>query len=122
MEGGGPQPFSVEVDTCVHCWCTMLPSMDLSATSSPGGYRKWIGYKDPWHTDGNVCIVPKGLTWRRHIDQLHPHYRVNEDTNPGEDLQSTPLVTQVSSGSPASTDCLQDAVGTITTDGTPALG
>ena len=32
----------------------------------------------------NVRVHPKGPTWRRHIDQLCPRYRVVEDTDPGE--------------------------------------
>ena len=70
----------------------------------------------------NVRVVPRGPTWRRHIDQLRPRYGVNEDVDPGEDPQPTPLDTQVASGSPASTDQSdhpQDADGTNTTDDTP---
>ena len=32
----------------------------------------------------NVHIFPKGPAWCRHIDQLCPHYGVEEDMNPGE--------------------------------------
>ncbi len=32
----------------------------------------------------NVCVSPRGPTWRQHIEQLHPHYGVEEDTEPGE--------------------------------------
>ena len=32
----------------------------------------------------NVCIFPRGPTWCLHIDQLHPHYRMEEDADPGE--------------------------------------
>ena len=70
----------------------------------------------------NVRVVPRGPTWRRHIDQLRPRYGVNEDTDPGEDSRPTPMDTQVASGSPASTDQSnhpQDAEGTNTTDNTP---
>ena len=52
----------------------------------------------------NVRVVPKGPTWRRHIDQLRPRYGVKEDTDPGEDSQLP------------STDSPQDAAGTDTTD------
>ena len=57
----------------------------------------------------SVCIVPKEITWRRHIDQLHPCYGLNEDSDAGEDPQPTTLDTQVSSSSPATTDHSQDA-------------
>ncbi|KAL5489153.1 hypothetical protein EMCRGX_G018213 [Ephydatia muelleri] len=32
----------------------------------------------------NVKVVPKGGTWRRHIEQLRPRYGVLEDADPGE--------------------------------------
>ena len=57
----------------------------------------------------NVRIVLKGPTWRQHMDQLRPHYGVNEGKDPGEDPQ------------PASMDHSQDAEGTNTTDHTPTL-
>eukprot|EP00731_Ephydatia_muelleri_P012616 Em0006g1510a len=32
----------------------------------------------------NVRVLPKGSTWRRHIEQLRPRYGVHEDADPGE--------------------------------------
>ena len=32
----------------------------------------------------NVRVVPRGPTWRRHIEQLRPRYGVEEDADPGE--------------------------------------
>ncbi|KAL5510077.1 hypothetical protein EMCRGX_G005553 [Ephydatia muelleri] len=32
----------------------------------------------------NVRVIPKGGTWRRHIEQLRPRYGVEEDADPGE--------------------------------------
>ncbi|KAK8383409.1 hypothetical protein O3P69_019059 [Scylla paramamosain] len=32
----------------------------------------------------NICVSPRGLTWRRHIEQLCPRYGVEEDMEPGE--------------------------------------
>lgn len=57
----------------------------------------------------NVRVVPRGPTWRRHIDQLRPRYGANEDTDPGKDLRLD------------STDRSQKAEGTNTTDHTPTL-
>lgn len=37
----------------------------------------------------NVCVFPRGPTWRRHVDQLRPRYGVEEDDDPGETLAST---------------------------------
>ena len=71
--------------------------------------------KQPWwvpavvsKVDGmwmvTVAVIPKGPTWQRHIDHLHPRYGVNEDADSGEDPRPTPLNTQVSSGGPVSTN------------------
>ena len=38
----------------------------------------------------NVRVFPKGLIWRRHIEQLRPRYGAQEDVDPGE----TPTVSQ----------------------------
>ena len=70
----------------------------------------------------NVCVVAKGWTWRQHIDQLHPCYRVNEDADPGEDPRPTLLDTQVSSRGQISLDQSNhphDVEGTNTTDDIP---
>ena len=32
----------------------------------------------------NVRVLPKGGTWRRHIEQLRPRYGAHEDADPGE--------------------------------------
>ena len=32
----------------------------------------------------NVHVFPRGRTWLRHINQLHAHYRVEKDTDPGK--------------------------------------
>lgn len=32
----------------------------------------------------NVRVVPRGVTWRRHMEQLRPRYGVDEDAEPGE--------------------------------------
>ena len=32
----------------------------------------------------NVRVIPRGGTWRRHIEQLRPRYGVEEDADPGE--------------------------------------
>ena len=32
----------------------------------------------------NVCVVPPGAVWRRHIEQLHPRYHSEDDTEPGQ--------------------------------------
>ena len=32
----------------------------------------------------NVHIFPKEPTWHRHIDQVHPHYGVEQDADPGD--------------------------------------
>ena len=32
----------------------------------------------------NVRVVPRGPTWRRHIEQLRPRYGIKEDDDPGE--------------------------------------
>ena len=37
----------------------------------------------------NVRGVPRGPTWRRHIDQLCPRYGVEEDADPGEAPRSS---------------------------------
>ena len=34
----------------------------------------------------NVRVCPRGGRWRRHIEQLHPHYGAQEDADPGEEL------------------------------------
>ena len=38
----------------------------------------------------NVKVVPKGGTWRCHIEQLRPRYGVLEDADPGEVAISLP--------------------------------
>ena len=38
----------------------------------------------------NVRVIPRGGTWRRHIEQLRPRYGVDEDADPGEMLDSSP--------------------------------
>ena len=53
----------------------------------------------------NVKVVPKGGTWRRHIEQLRPRYGVLEDADPGEVAVSLPET----SCSHTSTDSLQPA-------------
>ena len=40
----------------------------------------------------NVRVFPKGLIWRRHIEQLRPRYGAQEDVDPGEN----PTVSQYS--------------------------
>ena len=37
----------------------------------------------------NVRVLPRGPTWRRHIDQLRPRYGVEHDDDPGEALTFT---------------------------------
>ena len=75
----------------------------------------------------NVRVVPRGPTWRRHIDQLRPRYGVNEDTDPGEDPRTTSTNGVNEDADPGkdlrldSTDRSQDAEGTNTTDHTPTL-
>ena len=32
----------------------------------------------------NVCVYPRGPTWRRHLSQLRPRHGVEEDADPGE--------------------------------------
>jgi transposase InsO family protein len=32
----------------------------------------------------NVRVIPRGPTWRRHLDQLRPRYPTSEDAEPGE--------------------------------------
>jgi hypothetical protein len=32
----------------------------------------------------NVRVVPRGPTWRRHVEQLRPRYSSDEDNNPGD--------------------------------------
>ena len=32
----------------------------------------------------NVKVCPSGATWRRHIEQLHPLFRCNDNAEPGE--------------------------------------
>ncbi|KAL5516202.1 hypothetical protein EMCRGX_G001480 [Ephydatia muelleri] len=34
----------------------------------------------------NVRVCTRGGTWRRHIEQLRPHYGAQEDPDPGEEL------------------------------------
>ena len=48
------------------------------------------GYKNMREPDSKCTCLSEmtHLSWRRHIDQLRPHYEVNEDTNPGE----TPII------------------------------
>ena len=41
----------------------------------------------------NVRVVPCGPTWRRHLDQLRPRYRSEEDLEPGE-LPSQSVATE----------------------------
>ncbi|KAL5515676.1 hypothetical protein EMCRGX_G000877 [Ephydatia muelleri] len=53
----------------------------------------------------NVKVVPKGSTWRRHIEQLRPRYGVLEDADPGEVAISLPET----SCSHTATDSLQPA-------------
>ena len=38
----------------------------------------------------NVRVIPRGGTWRRHIEQLRPQYGVEDDADPGEVLDSSP--------------------------------
>ncbi len=35
----------------------------------------------------NVKVVPRGPTWRRHVEQLQPRYPTDDDANPGEEPQ-----------------------------------
>ena len=69
----------------------------------------------------NVRVVPKGPTWRRHIDQLRPRYGVNEDTDPGEDPRSPPTVHSQDAEGTNTTDRPQETKGTNTTDHTLTL-
>ena len=84
-------------------------------------------YKGVWHTNSHVRVVPRGPTWRRYIDQLRPRYGVNEDTDPGEDPRPTSTNGMNEHADPRnilqrdSTDGLQDAEGTNTSDHTPTL-
>ena len=32
----------------------------------------------------NVCVFPKGVTWRRHLEQLRPRHGIQEDDDPGD--------------------------------------
>eukprot|EP00731_Ephydatia_muelleri_P001219 Em0001g1219a len=34
----------------------------------------------------NVRVCTRGGTWRRHIEQLRPHYGAQEDPDPGEEV------------------------------------
>ena len=73
----------------------------------------------------NVRVVPRGPTWRRHIDQLRPRYGVNEDADPGEDPRPTSTDgvhkdTSIGEGpGPESASGIQAAEGTNTADHTP---
>ena len=92
-------------------------TMDPGLTSNPSGYLPAVVTKVFGTRTVNVSIIPKGPTWRRHIDQLHPHSRVNEDTDPGEDPQPTSTNGVNEDADPgkelrlASTDRSQDAEG-----------
>ena len=37
----------------------------------------------------NVKVIPHGLVWRRHWEQLQPRYPTTEDSEPGEDIDFT---------------------------------
>ena len=37
----------------------------------------------------NVRVLPRGPTWRRHIDQLRPRFGVDQDKDPGDDPAKT---------------------------------
>lgn len=37
----------------------------------------------------NVRVLPRGPTWRRHIDQLRPRFGVDQDTDPGDEPAKT---------------------------------
>ena len=39
----------------------------------------------------NVQVFPKGVTWRRHLEQLTPRYTSQENAEPGEPPVSTPV-------------------------------
>ena len=48
---------------------------------------KWvpaIGTKVFGSRSVQVRVFPKGVTWRRHLEQLRPRYTSQEDTEPGE--------------------------------------
>ncbi|KAL5489033.1 hypothetical protein EMCRGX_G018077 [Ephydatia muelleri] len=83
------------------------PSVNKLTYSFPGGapcyalYYGPIRDKDPRWVPAivikvfgprsvNVRVFPKGLIWRRHIEQLQPRYGAQEDVDPGE----TPTVSQ----------------------------
>ena len=36
----------------------------------------------------NVGVFPQGGTWRRHVEQLHPHYGAEEDSDTGKELSA----------------------------------
>ena len=39
----------------------------------------------------NVRVFPRGVTWRRHIEQLRPRYGTQEDADPGGDVSAAPM-------------------------------
>ena len=44
----------------------------------------------------NVRVIPRGPTWRRHLDQLRPLYGSDQDDDPCEIPSSSPLLPVVS--------------------------
>ncbi|KAG0720105.1 Transposon Tf2-6 polyprotein [Chionoecetes opilio] len=41
----------------------------------------------------NVKVLPKGPVWRRHLEQLRPRYTSEVDSEPGEWLEESPIIT-----------------------------
>ena len=69
----------------VHGWCTLLRSVQgptdgqTAKVDIPTVVTKVFGTRTV-----SVRVVPRGPIWRRHIDQLCPRYRTNEEADLGE--------------------------------------
>ena len=68
---------------CYALYC--CPRREKEARWVPAVVTKVFGTRSV-----NVRVFPRGGTWRRHIEQLRPRYRTQEDADPGGDVSAAP--------------------------------